>query len=256
MQGGGWPPGPCVRAAGRGVTRHLAGRGDCTPTAPQARHSRAAALKSNHVAKWSISSASAFTQCRDLSGCVPLLNLAPAEIEICRRPDGSDWELGSGGFGKVRWVLDPQAVMPMRCHRPGQGRVARISAGRHRVARAEHRNLRPPVLPLTPALQPFTLRPGSLVQLNTLCEPLLSCCRSGVQGPAAWRPAGCSQDAGGEPPPPLRRHAAKHTGGALPRRRAPATHAEPWPTGFGREFRGLLFMRPPCMNSARARGLP
>lgn len=24
-----------------------------------------------------------------------------AEIEICKRPDGSDWELGSGGFGKV-----------------------------------------------------------------------------------------------------------------------------------------------------------
>lgn len=30
--------------------------------------------------------------------CRPLVF---AEIEICKRPDGSDWELGSGGFGKV-----------------------------------------------------------------------------------------------------------------------------------------------------------
>ena len=27
--------------------------------------------------------------------------LVSAEIEICKRPDGSDWELGTGGFGKV-----------------------------------------------------------------------------------------------------------------------------------------------------------
>ena len=24
------------------------------------------------------------------------------QIEICKRPDGSDWELGAGAFGKVR----------------------------------------------------------------------------------------------------------------------------------------------------------
>ena len=23
------------------------------------------------------------------------------QIEICKRPDGSDWELGAGAFGKV-----------------------------------------------------------------------------------------------------------------------------------------------------------
>lgn len=26
----------------------------------------------------------------------------PDEIEICKRPDGSDWLLGQGNFGKVR----------------------------------------------------------------------------------------------------------------------------------------------------------
>jgi hypothetical protein len=25
----------------------------------------------------------------------------PAEIQILKRPDGSDWQLGSGGFGTV-----------------------------------------------------------------------------------------------------------------------------------------------------------
>lgn len=38
---------------------------------------------------------------------LPSTHLAPpthpirAEIEICKRPDGTDWELGAGGFGKV-----------------------------------------------------------------------------------------------------------------------------------------------------------
>ncbi|KAI7838603.1 hypothetical protein COHA_007611 [Chlorella ohadii] len=31
--------------------------------------------------------------------------ITPDEIEICKRPDGSDWELGSGGFGKVYKAL-------------------------------------------------------------------------------------------------------------------------------------------------------
>ena len=33
--------------------------------------------------------------------CCPLLPDAAAEIEIAKRPDGSPWELGSGGFGKA-----------------------------------------------------------------------------------------------------------------------------------------------------------
>ncbi|KAL4419356.1 hypothetical protein ABPG77_001583 [Micractinium sp. CCAP 211/92] len=38
---------------------------------------------------------------------VPLSDwmITPREIEICRRPDGSEWELGSGGFGKVYKAL-------------------------------------------------------------------------------------------------------------------------------------------------------
>ena len=28
--------------------------------------------------------------------------IKPSEIVICKHPDGSDWEIGSGGFGKVR----------------------------------------------------------------------------------------------------------------------------------------------------------
>ncbi|PRW39362.1 serine threonine- kinase [Chlorella sorokiniana] len=31
--------------------------------------------------------------------------ITPEEIEICKRPDGSDWELGTGGFGKVYKAL-------------------------------------------------------------------------------------------------------------------------------------------------------
>jgi len=43
-----------------------------------------------------------------------LLRLYFAELEIAKRPDGSDWELGSGGFGKVykalRHGVQPVAV--------------------------------------------------------------------------------------------------------------------------------------------------
>lgn len=28
-----------------------------------------------------------------------------SEIEICKRPDGTDWSLGTGGFGQVRMLL-------------------------------------------------------------------------------------------------------------------------------------------------------
>jgi len=30
-----------------------------------------------------------------------LMPVPVAEIQVMKRPDGSDWELGSGGFGKV-----------------------------------------------------------------------------------------------------------------------------------------------------------
>ena len=34
--------------------------------------------------------------------------IKPEDIEICQKPDGSgDWQLGSGGFGKVRPALGP-----------------------------------------------------------------------------------------------------------------------------------------------------
>lgn len=37
-----------------------------------------------------------------------------AEVEICRRPDGSLWQLGAGGFGRVykamRFGVQPVAV--------------------------------------------------------------------------------------------------------------------------------------------------
>ena len=31
--------------------------------------------------------------------------IAESEIEICKRPDGTDWLLGQGGFGKARTVF-------------------------------------------------------------------------------------------------------------------------------------------------------
>ena len=36
----------------------------------------------------------------------------PTDIEICKRPDGSDWQLGYGTFGEV---LRPKACMPNAC---------------------------------------------------------------------------------------------------------------------------------------------
>lgn len=32
--------------------------------------------------------------------------IKPTEIEIAKHPDGSDWEIGHGGFGKVRPVRE------------------------------------------------------------------------------------------------------------------------------------------------------
>lgn len=31
--------------------------------------------------------------------------LTPEDIQICKRSDGSDWELGAGGFGRVSHTL-------------------------------------------------------------------------------------------------------------------------------------------------------
>ena len=30
--------------------------------------------------------------------------IEPEDIDICKKPDGSDWQLGSGGFGKVQRI--------------------------------------------------------------------------------------------------------------------------------------------------------
>ena len=32
------------------------------------------------------------------------------QIEICKRPDGMDWELGAGAFGKVGCVLSQHMI--------------------------------------------------------------------------------------------------------------------------------------------------
>ena len=41
---------------------------------------------------------------------VPVIN--PADIQICRRPDGSPYELGRGGFCKVRLHQTPSTLLP------------------------------------------------------------------------------------------------------------------------------------------------
>ena len=43
--------------------------------------------------------------------------IAPEEITICRRPDGSEWELGSGAYGRVfrcTWCEQAVAVKKVR----------------------------------------------------------------------------------------------------------------------------------------------
>ena len=37
------------------------------------------------------------------------------QIEICKRPDGSDWELGAGAFGKVRAACMAQHIPHSAC---------------------------------------------------------------------------------------------------------------------------------------------
>ena len=44
----------------------------------------------------------------------------PSDIKICKRPDGSDWVLGIGSFGKVRvsqqmLQLDQKCSVPSHC---------------------------------------------------------------------------------------------------------------------------------------------
>lgn len=36
------------------------------------------------------------------SGATAFQDMDASEIEICKRPDGSEWVLGSGTYGKVR----------------------------------------------------------------------------------------------------------------------------------------------------------
>ena len=64
--------------------------------------------------------------------------IAPMDIEILRRDDGSPWELGAGAFGKVR-ALPPLSALKtqgassrlMRCRRDGIGRVLPTGAHEH-----------------------------------------------------------------------------------------------------------------------------
>jgi hypothetical protein len=51
----------------------------------------------------------------------------PSEIRICRRPDGSDWCLGEGNFGKVRQQRPGCAafgcsLIPLPCGSNASGR--------------------------------------------------------------------------------------------------------------------------------------
>lgn len=52
--------------------------------------------------------------------------IAPEEITICRRPDGSEWELGSGAYGRVfrcMWCEQAVAVKKARGAPPWLPRV-------------------------------------------------------------------------------------------------------------------------------------
>lgn len=44
--------------------------------------------------------------------------IAPEEITICRKPDGSEWLLGTGAYGRVYkgiWCMQAVAVKEVRC---------------------------------------------------------------------------------------------------------------------------------------------
>jgi hypothetical protein len=59
----------------------------------------------------------------------------PANIAILRRPDGSEWELGSGASGRVRRPPRPHTRSPrspLRCG-PCERRTQRHRAGAPRV---------------------------------------------------------------------------------------------------------------------------
>ena len=95
----------------------------------------------------------------------------PAEIEICKRPDGSDWELGSGGFGKVcsAAVSVFVVVMTSRLDCPCGG----CESGLSRTS---------------------ALLGASVV----ICPPVAAHSHAGVQGAAPRGAAGGGQGAGGE----------------------------------------------------------
>ena len=70
--------------------------------------------------------------------------IAPMDIEILRRDDGSPWELGAGAFGKVRAPYEPLPSPPllalktqgassrlMRCRQDGVGRMLPTGGTKH-----------------------------------------------------------------------------------------------------------------------------
>lgn len=108
-----------------------------------------------------------------------LLPLSPApDIQIVKRPDGSDWSLGSGGFGKVggRWLFFRRFAASVQLLASSAGmRGCDTQRGGQRPFTSHRRWLSfPIVLPLAPCSPPT-------------CP--------GVQGVAAWRAAGGGQSA-------------------------------------------------------------
>ncbi|EFN54023.1 hypothetical protein CHLNCDRAFT_136066 [Chlorella variabilis] len=61
-------------------------------------------------------SGSADSQALQWEDSVPLSDwlITPSEIQIAKRPDGSDWELGSGGFGKARLAAAERVYKALR----------------------------------------------------------------------------------------------------------------------------------------------
>ena len=63
--------------------------------------------------------------------------ISPEEITVCRRPDGSEWELGSGAYGRVfraMWCEQAVAVKKVRRARPcRQGGCIHHGASESRV---------------------------------------------------------------------------------------------------------------------------
>ena len=65
-----------------------------------------------------------------MGGHVLTQRLDAAEIQIAKRPDGSDWELGSGGFGMVyrglRNGVQPVAVKVLAVSDPSHSAVVQL----------------------------------------------------------------------------------------------------------------------------------